>query len=200
MEVKNSYIHNSQNINDRHQTWSDRNQGTFANENYKEASMFSNPEMPMETTEYTRESKKYTVSADALEELSENSASTKEIDLGAAIVAAGLTGATAISITDIDPQGIVLEPAVAIVAVSSIAVGSIVSLWYNSQNTSFPGPWTYTYQNHINNSPEKWDPKKTNWNDKVKLVKAIGAGGIAYQLHKKWEETSGDNLEKSKKK
>ncbi|AYN04568.1 hypothetical protein [Flavobacterium sp. 140616W15] len=63
MEVKNSYIHNSQNINGKHQTWSDRHQGSFANENYKEASMFGNPELPEPKT-----SQKSIATADEIEE------------------------------------------------------------------------------------------------------------------------------------
>lgn len=41
MEAKNSYVHDSQNINGRHQMWSDRHPGSFANESSN--SMFGNP-------------------------------------------------------------------------------------------------------------------------------------------------------------
>jgi hypothetical protein len=48
---------------------------------------------------------------------------------GAAIIAAGLTGATAIAIAGAGPQGIVLEPAAAVVAVGSLVLGGGVMLW-----------------------------------------------------------------------
>jgi hypothetical protein len=54
------------------------------------------------------------------------------IDPGPAIVAAGLSYATVISIAGAGPQGIVLEPAAAVVAVGSVVVGTLVSLWHNS--------------------------------------------------------------------
>ncbi|MET3022035.1 DUF6443 domain-containing protein [Flavobacterium hydatis] len=64
MEATNSYEHNSGNINGRHQTWSDRHQGSFANENYKEASMFENPELPE-----TKTSQKSIATASDIEEV-----------------------------------------------------------------------------------------------------------------------------------
>lgn len=48
---------------------------------------------------------------------------------GAAIIATGLGGAGAIAISGVGPQGIVLEPAAAIVAVGSLVVGSSVMIW-----------------------------------------------------------------------
>lgn len=66
MEAQGNYAHNSQTINGRHQMWSDRHPGSFANES--DNSMFANPELPMDVLQTT--SKKSTATADNLEEVS----------------------------------------------------------------------------------------------------------------------------------
>ncbi|MFW0735995.1 RHS repeat domain-containing protein [Flavobacterium sp. T12S277] len=60
MEAKNSYVHDSQNINGRHQMWSDRHSGSFANES-SNSSMFTNPELPMDILETNSKQSSVTV-------------------------------------------------------------------------------------------------------------------------------------------
>jgi RHS repeat-associated protein len=70
MEATNSYVHDSQNINGRHQMWSDRHPGSFANESND--SMFTNPELPMDrlkTLNELQSEERSTATAGDLEEL-----------------------------------------------------------------------------------------------------------------------------------
>jgi RHS repeat-associated protein len=85
MEAKNSYVHNSQNVNGRHQTWSDRHSGAFSNESNN--SMFANPELPMdrlktldELEEEQGEGKKSTATADNLEEIELTNNNQSKVD------------------------------------------------------------------------------------------------------------------------
>jgi RHS repeat-associated protein len=66
MEAQQTYTHNSQTINGRHQMWSDRHPGSFPNESNN--SVFANPELPMDVLQTTSE--KSTATADNLEEVS----------------------------------------------------------------------------------------------------------------------------------
>ncbi len=69
MEAQQTYAHNSQTINGRHQMWSDRHPGSFANESSN--SMFANPELPTDVLETLSndDTNKSTASANDLEEI-----------------------------------------------------------------------------------------------------------------------------------
>ncbi|MDX6187762.1 RHS repeat-associated core domain-containing protein [Flavobacterium sp. Fl-318] len=110
---------------------------------------------------------------------------------GAAIIAAGLGGAAAISIAGAGPQGIVLEPAAGVVAIGSLIIGGGVMIWdamtggndsSSSATNATAGTASGSEKSTNNNAKEKSttsEPSTTERGTKGKLEKSpTGKGSV----------------------